>query len=431
MPQIQVGLDKWLEGQRTNPSIVTRIHALDSPSKEGPRTVIIPAGQQSFVSLDIPVGRYLFEAYLPSGETVTKTVSVTDAGDKTVSLKASESPHEWLSWQHLAARTPATRTRATAMKGATARKKTSTGTRARALPDAAPQDLLEVVTLNVPVAKGLLAVWKGASVKTLAPARVNVPPRTDSPQPLLDEALGVAAYLYGPGPWQEGQRYYAVIRKPPSGPALLATLPLPWHQADMSGDAAVDVLVDTSAEDNVGDWPVTVSVVVRDNIMGSVFGYLSAGDLPSAAKIVPTAVTLLAAKYFNALAAAGAAYVLVRSETAPTTAAKPPIWVSWLENLRRDFPALPDGSILAGWALLNGIGRARDVGEAAKAFIEAVDRGLPLYTAGVRVLFDGMTRVAAAPKKERPDGFDDAYEIVRRLALRIDIRQTFTVVRIG
>src|SRR5207249_3145375 len=132
-------------------------------------------------------------------------------------------------------------------------------------------------------------------------------------------------------------------------------------------------------------------------------------------------------KLVNAIAAAGAAYILVRSATGSR---KRPIWVPWLKNLRAWFSWLPDGAILDGWAHLNGIGREPDVNAARTAFVDAVDRGLPFYTAGVRMLFEGMTRVAASsPPDKKTDSFGAAYEIARRLALRIDVRQTFTVVR--
>ena len=61
----------------------------------------------------------------------------------------------------------------------------------------------------------------------------------------------------------------------------------------------------------------------------------------------------------------------------------------------------------------------------------AVGRGLPFYAVGVRLLFEGMTRIAASSKPANDaDGFGAAFDIVRRLALRVDLRQTFTVVRL-
>ena len=103
----------------------------------------------------------------------------------------------------------------------------------------------------------------------------------------------------------------------------------------------------------------------------------------------------------------------------------------WLKSVRAWFPWLPDGAVLDGWAHLNGIGREPDVAAARAAFVDAVGRGLPFYAVGVRLLFEGMTRIAASSKPANDaDGFGAAFDIVRRLALRVDLRQTFTVVRL-
>src|SRR5439155_22260829 len=104
------------------------------------------------------------------------------------------------------------------------------------------------------------------------------------------------------GPWQDGGRYYGLVARPSAGPPLLAVLPLPWHQADFSGSAAVDVIVDARDAGTKGrEWPLRVSVVVRDNIMASVFGYLSSGDLPAAGVVAETAVDMLYQKGENPL----------------------------------------------------------------------------------------------------------------------------------
>jgi hypothetical protein len=198
----------------------------------------------------------------------------------------------------------------------------------------------------------------------------------------------------------------------------------------MSGDAPADVLVDARAarEGETREWPVTMSIVVRDNVMGPVIGYLTGGDLPAAARIVETAVDLLYGKVANPLAAAAGAYVLVRAHAQQ----KRPQWEPWLRNLRQWFAWLPDGSILDGWASLRGIGRPQDVPAAAASFVEAVTRGLPFYSVGVRMLFDGLSRADGELEAgQRPPGFDVALATVRMLALRVHVGQPFTLIRLG
>ncbi|PYQ10752.1 MAG: hypothetical protein DMF80_23415 [Acidobacteria bacterium] len=415
MPQVTVGLEKWLEGQTTRPSILTRIHPLDLPDKQParPRTMMISAGHNPGVSVDLPVGRYLFEAYLPSGEIATETATIIAGANKPVVLRATDSPHEWLSWQHLATQAPA-------------RPPAPTDMVAQPVP-------LDVVTGAEPPAalpKALVGVWKGASPEKLLWTPLNVPARPGSAQPMVDGRLSVTSYLFEQGPWHDGGRYYGLMRQAPAGSPLLAVLPLPWRQADLTGPGLVDVVVDAHETRAKGrrEWPVRISVVVRDNVMASVFGYLAAGDLPTAARVTETAVDMLYQKVENPLAAAGGAYVLVQQ---PIDPAHPPIWVPWLQNLRNWFEWLPDGAILDGWAHLNGIGRSANVKEASAAFVAAVERGVPFYSAGARLLFEGLTRVDAAGEAARPPGFADAFDFARGLALRVDVRQPFTVVRLG
>jgi hypothetical protein len=423
MPQVTVSLGKWLDGQRqtrARPSILARIYPLDLPAAtpDRPRTMMLVAGPTPAGGerVDLPAGKYLFEAYLPNGDVATETVTVHDGANAPVVLDATDSPHEWLSWQHLTGYSP---TWTPSTKGAGAR----------------PVEV-QVVTSAAPPAAlpmALVDVWKGAPPRSLRWKPIKVPARADpkSQRPMVDGPLSVTGYLFGPGPWQDGGRYYGLVAKPPAGPQLLAVLPLPWHQIDFSGDALVDVMVDSrDAKAKGREWPLRVSVVVRDNVMASVFGYLSSGDLPAAGRVVEEqAVDMLYQKGENPLAAAGGAYALVRM---PMDAKRPPVWVPWLQNLRHRFEWLPDGAILDGWAHLNGIGRPPNVAEAADAFVTAAQRGLPFYSAGVKQLFEGLTRVEAAIQPAaRPAGFAAAFEFARRMALRVDVRQPFTVVRLG
>ena len=422
MPQVMVSLEKWLDGGKTtSPSILTRVYPLDlaADAPAQPRTLMITAGPklgagQGRVSVDLPAGKYLFEAYLPNGDVATETVTVHDGVNEPVLLRATDSPHEWLSWQHLTGYSP---TWTPSVKGAGAK----------------AVDLDVVTSADPPAAlpNALLGVWKGTPADTLRWTKLNVPARPGPAPPIVDGPLSVTAYLFGQGPWQDAGRYYGLVARPPAGPPLLAVLPMPWHQTDFSGDALVDVIVDArDAKAKGREWPLRVSVVVRDNVMASVFGYLSSGDLPAAGRVAETqAVDLLYQKGENPLAAAGGAYALVRMPIDPQ---RPPVWVPWLQNLRNRFPWLPDGAILDGWAHLNGIGRPVNITEAASAFVAAAQRGLPFYSAGVRQLFEGLTRVEATVEAaSRPAGFADAYEFARRIALRVDVRQPFTVVRLG
>lgn len=405
MAEVKISLDKYLEGQTTRPAVVTRIHRLDPPKIRGahaikPLALMIPAGNawSTGQSIDLAPGQYLVEAYLPNGEVVTQTVDVQQ-GTVDVHLRGTNSPHEWLSWQHFNGYTPS-RTSGTTDAGA------------KPIP-------LELVAAPVSLPHLLLDLWHGGDPAAVPWQHLNVPPRPDSHAPMFDPALNVTSYLYDSAKWNQGDRCYALTGN------LLAVMPVPWRQTAAGGNAEVDVMLEATPDDH--EWPVRMSVVVRDNIMSSVFGYLSSGDLPAAGRVTDTAIHYLFEKVENPVAAAGGAYVLVRLPREP----KKPEWAPWLQNLRNWFPWLPDGAILDGWAHLQGIGRKADVKQALTAFLQAVDRGLPFYSSGVKLLYEGLSRIEATLNpKTRAERFDFAYDFARRLALRIDPGQPFTVVRL-
>jgi len=364
--------------------------------------VLIPAGASGqTTAVDLAPGRYLIQAYLPGGDVISSAINVSDAeGAKTIQLQAPSSPHEWLSWQQLSGKVLAD-------------------------PDAASlhaprAHVLGVVTgMSALVMPALVRVWNGAQLSV-------VPFQSKIVQPAVQRAGALTDYVFtDQGTWVDQQGYYCVVTPSGSG-ALLAVLPAPWRQSD--GNPAIEVLVDGTRVEG-SEWPLSISVVVQDSVMASVFGYLTAGNQQLADQVldVEVAVEALYEKRYNPIAAAGAAYALVRS-WARRPDRSPPAWASWFKNLRGLAPWMPDGSILDGWASLTGIGRAKDIPSAAAAFVEAVDRGLPLYTAGVQLLYQGMDVVDGLPDDQRPKRFAEASDIVQQLAMRIDPQQTFTVV---
>ena len=65
-------------------------------------------------------------------------------------------------------------------------------------------------------------------------------------------------------------------------------------------------------------------------------------------------------------------------------------WMGWMS----------DGPIIRGWQLLRG-GTPRKGETPRMRFLEAVDRGLPIYAEGLRLLIDGLKVLARAKPKDR------------------------------
>jgi hypothetical protein len=173
-----------------------------------------------------------------------------------------------------------------------------------------------------------------------------------------------------------------------------------------------------------------VSTVARDDRVAPVLSYFAAGDDSAAAFLARDALDLLFGKMINPYAASAGAYVLVDRWLRQRDASAS--WLSWIDNLAKWFPWLPDGELLRGWvALAGGTGKAT-LDDARTAFIEAERRGIPVYTAGVKRLSDGLTRVANQDRADKREDVrvTEALDRVRRILWNVDPRYPFTTIRL-
>src|SRR5690606_32139695 len=63
----------------------------------------------------------------------------------------------------------------------------------------------------------------------------------------------------------------------------------------------------------------------------------------------------------------------------------------WADNLQRWMNWMPDGCVIRGWQLIHEGGSRT---EARELFLEAVRRGMPIYTCGLRSLIEGLRLLA-------------------------------------
>jgi len=455
MAKLRIKLEKWLEGGESQ--VVGSVHPVPDPKTGMPaerrrgslRDLIIPATMaERFLSVDVEPGRYLVEVMLPSGEIVSQPVTVGPGGE-TVKLRGDDSPHEWMSWQHLMGTVVQSRA---AFDQITARSATwDTGGMEGAVWVAPVRPLAddELAMPRDPIAEALdAAVARGGSLVRAAfvkdAARRG---HVDSPTLVGSYAFDRVhqAFLFSPirndklyrlPP--EQRRYLLVARG--SDVELLAILPIPWQRADFNGPGEVDVLVrfEPSGRGTESNAPARLraSIAVRDPVVGSVIAYLGRGDLQAASVVLKRAQDMLMEKMDNAIAAAAGAYVLAGAwEGGPSD--RPPRWHEWVGNLMRYFPWLPDGAILEGWLALRTQRTREDVARARRCFLIAHRRGLPFFSLGVKMLFEGLTLfVNDEGTSDRhggaaDDGLRTAWAAVRRLALRTDPREAFTVIRLG
>jgi hypothetical protein len=116
----------------------------------------------------------------------------------------------------------------------------------------------------------------------------------------------------------------------------------------------------------------------------TIASYLQRGDLYSAeamAQWVGEAAGLLFDKMEDPYAAAVGAYLLLRLKRFNEMH-------DWARNLASRFDFLPDACVIWAWQLVHQ--QPSNTDEIRKYFLMAVDRGLPVYSEGLRLLTDGL-----------------------------------------
>ena len=129
---------------------------------------------------------------------------------------------------------------------------------------------------------------------------------------------------------------------------------------------------------------VSVRVTTSEPAADTILGYLQRGDLYSAETMtewVDEAEELLLSKKNDPYAATVGAYLLLRLKRFANLH-------SWAKNLADGFPFLPDGCIIWAWQMMHQ--QSPDRSEIRKYLLQAAERGLPMYTDGLRLLLDGL-----------------------------------------
>lgn len=435
------------------PRAFATIYAVDPRSGERrrdlpPRRELVPISTNGaeVQSLSVSEGRYMVEVAMPSGEILSDWIDVPSSGEADLTLKAEESPHEWLSWQSLVGNVGAG-------AAVSAPKRRRSGKFRSVAAAAPPSDLLGGTATEVreatgafpvPVAPPSLAylttplpgllpgtvpdVWTAlAAVPNDAPAfaqslNSGLPVKEI---PLFMQDQDFAIYRVAHGTWSIGgatplqstlPRDYIAV--PINNGVELVSLPLPWVVIDTGREAAVELVVRPPAR----PYDFATALTVRDERLGVLLGYLSSGALGAAREITDTARDLLFGKVLNPLAAAAGAYTLVG--TATDNAEHD--WHGWVANLCNWFPNIPDGAVLLAQLHLRLRRTPDDLPEAQRWLKEAYRRGLPFYSLGMRWLLDGLEKLAQFDPE-----LDQMRRAVQLVARSIHPQSAFTILRLG
>jgi len=146
----------------------------------------------------------------------------------------------------------------------------------------------------------------------------------------------------------------------------------------------------------------TVADAVIKNIREESYGF--GHSLPEVA---------LRDKLKDPLVAALGGLVLVSS----ASDGRPKTWDKWIRNLANWFPGIPDGAAIYGYRLVQQ-GKFQ---EGHQWLHEAVERGLPYFSATFRLLSLGFAQLED----------DDALELISEASVAVDPTQTFTVMSLS
>lgn len=437
MAYARLRIDKYLEGEHLTGGAIVDVRRLDkgrAPSARVTRATVPMGGSGAESRVNLDPGTYEFTAILPSGDVLSRVAEVDARADGVpVVFEIGHSAHEWMSWQHALGNV---------VGGDTLRLMRAQGAKVHwsLVDDVGAQWFAATKVPGGPDALSMTLAAHLAHAPGSGPAPINLP----VPMQALASQHEPPFKVYRIPPSNRFDyenpgfvRSYALVGDG-SNRQMLCVLPYPWRKVS-GGEASVELMVgpdqplDADKATVQSDVPWSVSTIARDDQVASVLSYFAAGDDSAAAFLATTALDLLFGKMVNPLAASAGAYVLVdqwlrQRGTDPRVAS----WLQWIDNLAKWFPWLPDGEILRGWIALAGRAGKPSVETARGAFVEAERRGIPVYTAGVRHLMDGLARIANQDKSEGREDRTviDALERTRRVAWSTDPRFPFTTIRL-
>ena len=317
------------------------------------------------VRVPLKSGSYFVRAFLPSGEVVTRQARVGPEGDTIVSIRpAKTSRHESLTWAYLLKSVPdggraavdpileslpvdAPRAPVSERPGIEMRLWTH---------DSSRRNVWERVEGNLPLSRGAA----GDDPNALAEASVDVPPQGQT--------------------WLE-------VRGGGFPSRFVALAP------NASGPTHVLVVADDRSEPAFD--PVDVMVSLGDRRSEAILSYLALGSIEEARRLggslVDQCEEMLARKKGDPIAATVAAYYLLKASALDRLH-------DWTMNLAELFPWLPDGPVIRAWHLLRL--PDPDPKEVRDLLVAAAARGLPLFTQGFRLLYDGLGLVARSEPED-------------------------------
>lgn len=199
--------------------------------------------------------------------------------------------------------------------------------------------------------------------------------------------------VWGVSPWPEAEAHWdddAVVYVFPIGrqPYMLqfGGPRIPWRMVSLPAAEELEVTVQPAGDEQIPN--VTLTVATNDNLAEATLGYLTVGAMQHAGQISDQAEGLLYRKMQNPAGAAIGGYFLLRTSNLERLH-------NWPQNLANWMQWMPDGALIHAWQLIREQQESHEpvparLDEARELLLVTVERGLPVYTEGLRLLVSGL-----------------------------------------
>jgi len=166
---------------------------------------------------------------------------------------------------------------------------------------------------------------------------------------------------------------------------------IPWKNIALPSSYEIMALIRPAAGPISSIHPLDVVVSSDDWRMESLLSLMQRGDISAAQSLADQsqlAEELLYGKVQNTNAAAVGGYFLLRMRDMERLH-------SWANNLANWFEWMADGAVIHAWQIITESKQETEKGperleQARERLLEAVSRGFPIYTEGLRLLRDGL-----------------------------------------
>lgn len=177
----------------------------------------------------------------------------------------------------------------------------------------------------------------------------------------------------------------------------------------------VKFIESTSNSNNLG-----ISILLRDKVAQALLVLMSNGDIGKGKTLFngDDAEKLLLKKVEDPIAAAVGGYFLLKTRELDKMH-------DWAKNLANWFEWMPDGAIIYAWQMIH-LQKKEDKFLIANYLIEATDRGIPFFTEGLRLLFEGLSMLSFEYEYRNED-VERALKKVKAMTTAADLSKEFTM----